>query len=246
MRGAKQQHQQDKQQQQRSPAVTGRKPTAAGATTAAAAGCGGGRPGGWNAALADVAADPQRCRSAQAIWHVDGQVVGIMDKFPKARRHALLVARQQGLDRAAQLTREHLPLLMHMRQVAVDWIQQQQQDGQQQRQQQELVPAGVPPGWQLGFHSVPSMAQLHLHIISTDFDSQCLKHKKHWNSFTSSFFLHLDDVMMQLQGPQGRLLVDAAAAEQLLKQPLQCHRCGCAQKTMPQLKGHIQQCQGRQ
>ena len=30
---------------------------------------------------------------------------------------------------------------------------------------------------------------LHLHVISQDFDSPCLKTKKHWHSFTSEFFL---------------------------------------------------------
>ena len=28
-----------------------------------------------------------------------------------------------------------------------------------------------------------------MHVISQDFDSVCLKNKKHWNSFTSPFFI---------------------------------------------------------
>merc|ERR1739848_578035 len=35
-----------------------------------------------------------------------------------------------------------------------------------------------------GFHAVPSMKVLHLHVISKDLDSPSLKNKKHWNSFT--------------------------------------------------------------
>lgn len=35
----------------------------------------------------------------------------------------------------------------------------------------------VPRGWAVGFHSVPSMARLHLHVISTDMDSPALKNK---------------------------------------------------------------------
>lgn len=42
----------------------------------------------------------------------------------------------------------------------------------------------------IGYHAVPSMQRLHLHVISTDFVSPCLKTKYHWNSFTTPFFLH--------------------------------------------------------
>lgn len=30
---------------------------------------------------------------------------------------------------------------------------------------------------------------MHLHVISQDFDSPCLKNKKHWNSFTTEYFI---------------------------------------------------------
>jgi aprataxin len=88
------------------------------------------------------------------------------------------------------------------------------------------------------------MAQLHLHVISEDFDSECLKTKRHWNSFTSAFFLHLDNVITALQEPQGCVAVDVAAAEGLLKQGLFCHRCGQGCKTMPALKEHLRSCRG--
>jgi aprataxin len=199
MRGAKEQQQQQGKPQA-SPAGKGTKP-AAPAAPAAAAG------GGWNTVLSSIAADPERHRAVQSIWHVDGQVVGMLDKYPKARHHALLLAREPGLHRASQLRLQHLPLLTHMRQLALAWIQQQQQQQQHDVNHQQDAPqdqqahalVSVPDGWRLGFHSVPSMAQLHLHVISTDFDSPCLKTKRHWNSFTSGFFLQLDDVMAALQ-----------------------------------------------
>lgn len=43
--------------------------------------------------------------------------------------------------------------------------------------------------FKIGYHALPSMQQLHLHVISNDFDSPCLKTKKHWNSFCTDFFL---------------------------------------------------------
>jgi aprataxin len=84
------------------------------------------------------------------------------------------------------------------------------------------------------------MAQLHLHILTDDFDSSWLKSKKHWNSFTGPFFLHLDDVMLTLQ-QQGAIAVDRVAAEGLLKQDLVCHKCGQQVKNMPLLKAHLLQ-----
>lgn len=32
-------------------------------------------------------------------------------------------------------------------------------------------------------------SHVHLHVISQDFDSPCLKNKKHWNSFTTDYFI---------------------------------------------------------
>lgn len=90
------------------------------------------------------------------------------------------------------------------------------------------------------------MAQLHLHIISDDFCSPWLKTKKHWNSFTSAFFLHLDDVTAQLQQQQQQpgssgdgIVVDSQQAEALLKQPLVCHKCGQQLANIPKLKDHL-------
>lgn len=34
-----------------------------------------------------------------------------------------------------------------------------------------------------------SNSHVHLHVISQDFDSPCLKNKKHWNSFTTDYFM---------------------------------------------------------
>ena len=45
----------------------------------------------------------------------------------------------------------------------------------------------------VGIHSVPSMHHLHIHVISRDMHSPHLKHKKHYNSFTSPFFVDLDE-----------------------------------------------------
>jgi len=44
-----------------------------------------------------------------------------------------------------------------------------------------------------GIHMNPSMNHLHIHVISRDMHSPFLRHRKHYNSFTTSFFTELDE-----------------------------------------------------
>ena len=55
-----------------------------------------------------------------------------------------------------------------------------------------VLPARTPglPPFLCGFHAAPSLRQLHLHLLSSDLDSDALKNKKHFNSFATSFLLH--------------------------------------------------------
>jgi aprataxin len=92
--------------------------------------------------------------------------------------------------------------------------------------------------FQIGFHSVPSMDQLHLHLISRDFISPCLKTKKHWISFTSDFFRPLDDVIQSVRNV-GSVPIDEAMEESKLKGKLVCHKCQAILANMPKLKDHI-------
>ena len=45
----------------------------------------------------------------------------------------------------------------------------------------------------VGVHAVPSMSHLHIHIMSPDRYSPCLRHRKHYNSFNTPFFVPLED-----------------------------------------------------
>mmetsp|Transcript_29843 Transcript_29843/g.47856 ORF Transcript_29843/g.47856 Transcript_29843/m.47856 type:complete len:254 (+) Transcript_29843:58-819(+) len=56
-------------------------------------------------------------------------------------------------------------------------------------------------GWRIGYHAIPSMKLLHLHVISTDFDSPCMKNRKHWQSFTTDgFFIDSSRLLAALTG----------------------------------------------
>ena len=64
----------------------------------------------------------------------------------------------------------------------------------------------------VGFHALPSLAPLHLHVLSPDLDSPWLKTKRHFNSFTqASFFLRLDDVLACVRQAAGGAAASARA-----------------------------------
>ena len=154
----------------------------------------------------------------------DDTTVRIDDPYPKARTHRLVVARDPRLQGPLDLTATDLPLLAHMREVALQGLG-----------------AGPAAKVRLGFHAAPSLRQLHLHCISPDMDSPALKTKAHYLSFKEPFFLELEAVARELR-EAGRLEYDPAAKHALLKGPLSCHGCGAVQANVPQLKAHIAAC----
>ena len=87
----------------------------------------------------------------------------------------------------------------------------------------------------------PSMRQLHMHIVSQDFDSPSLKNKKHWNSFTTTFFRDSEGVMEELKSTGS--VTPCGDEDSLMKLELRCHRCRCVQPNIPKLKQHIKLCQ---
>ena len=57
----------------------------------------------------------------------------------------------------------------------------------------------LPPGrdWEsevlTGVHSSPSMNHLHVHVLSRDRQSECMKHRKHYQSFATPFLIGLNE-----------------------------------------------------
>ncbi|XP_065814010.1 aprataxin isoform X1 [Labrus bergylta] len=152
----------------------------------------------------------------------DDKVVVIKDKYPKARYHWLVLP-WQSISSLKVLSGEHTDLLKHMQQVAEQMVQQ--------------CPHKSSLRFRKGYHAIPSMSHVHLHVISQDFDSPCLKNKKHWNSFTTDYFIESHDVIQMLE-TDGRVAVKEGTTE-LLKLPLRCHMCRKELPTIPALKEHL-------
>ena len=89
----------------------------------------------------------------------------------------------------------------------------------------------------VGVHAVPSMSNLHIHVISVDRFSERLKHRKHYNSFATSFFVPLSDLPLAADDPRRQ-----PGREGYLKMDFKCWRCGREfGSRFAQLKLHLEE-----
>ena len=93
--------------------------------------------------------------------------------------------------------------------------------------------------FQMGYHTVPSMSQIHLHVISRDFISPCLKHKKHWNSFNTEYFINSAEVIEKIEQDGEYMEPSSEVSKQLLNTPLKCNQCEYVPTNFPALKQHL-------
>ncbi|KAF1933294.1 HIT-like protein [Didymella exigua CBS 183.55] len=99
--------------------------------------------------------------------------------------------------------------------------------------------AVLPPGrdWlseiKAGVHTHPSMNHMHIHVMSQEMHSPCLKHKKHYLSFNSSFFVSVEE--FPLQGGSERYKPGTWPVWDM-----KCWRCGeNYQNKFAKLKAHL-------
>lgn len=85
------------------------------------------------------------------------------------------------------------------------------------------------------------MKQLHLHAISRDYSSPCLKQPKHYRSFCTEFFRDAAVVSSELE-ERGCVHIDLQAISDLMKAPLKCIWCHCVMQNLPAMKRHIGSC----
>ncbi|KAJ6303469.1 hypothetical protein OIU77_017365 [Salix suchowensis] len=181
--------------------------------------------GSWAQALYHIAMHPEKHKAE--LLEVLDDVLVLNDLYPKACKHLLVLARHEGLDGLADVHQEHLQLLMTMHAVGLKWAE-------------KLLHEDSSMVFRLGYHLAPSMRQLHLHVISQDFNSNHLKNKKHWNSFNTAFFRDSVDVIEEIKNHGKATIKDE---DFQLSMELRCHRCRSAHPNIPRLKSHISICQ---
>ncbi|CAM9698538.1 unnamed protein product [Ectocarpus sp. 12 AP-2014] len=166
------------------------------------------------------------------VYFSDDHCVVIYDGYPKSRYHLLLLPKTKFLDvkQASELRRdEHLSSLRQLHATAATVAEALSQQG-----------AGV---IMCGYHGIPSLEPLHLHIISQDFISERLTKRKHWNSFTTGTYFFLDASWVEARLlERGSLELDKERLKALEATPLRCFRCQSPMTNMTKLKEHLLGC----
>ncbi|ETO09884.1 hypothetical protein RFI_27494, partial [Reticulomyxa filosa] len=97
-----------------------------------------------------------------------------------------------------------------------------------------------------GFHIVPSLRCLHLHMLSDDLDGPYMTQKK-WNCFTSDFFVPLHFMIQWIQNSDNPPLnkLDKKYYQSFGRQALICPKCTQQNiKHIDQMKKHFKTCKG--
>ena len=158
----------------------------------------------------------------------DDHVVIIKDKYPKSKHHYLVLPKV-AINTLTDLNASHIGLLKHMYIFAQEYLQGLSGD------LKGLV-------FKFGYHAIPSVRQLHLHVISNDFQGAGLKTKKHWNSFNTEYFVSTVLLVKHLESC-GKVNFDRGKYSDMLHTtPLTCHMCHKVFAKMPHLKDHISKC----
>ncbi|KAF9172221.1 hypothetical protein BGX20_006106 [Mortierella sp. AD010] len=173
--------------------------------------------------------DPSSVPKDIQYWHDENHLI-IRDAYPKAKVHMLVLPRQR-IDKVTKLSGPSGIKIVEDLVNRANWLL------------ERLKKESPNLEFKMGFHVMPSILQLHLHVISQDFCSVALKHKNHWNSFTTSFFISPEQVIdtIREKGSFSLTSNEISHYESELKQPLKCNQCRYLPKNMPTLKEHLQQ-----
>lgn len=190
----------------------------------------------WKSCLIEPVKDPNKYR--KFIFAEFDESIVIYDAFPKAKLHLLLIPRKK-IDRPTDLSLVHLDLLMKLKLRTLQitkWIKE---------------TFGI--NCLVGVHAIPSCKQLHIHIISDDFDSKFMKHKRQWNSFNTEYLISVDHLIEQIN-VSGNVTINEKYYNGVINRGLQCPKCVKRNEMknmetrytfafLNELKRHYQQCQ---
>lgn len=125
------------------------------------------KTGHWSMGLLASMNDPMN------IVKSDDLVTVIKDAYPKAEFHYLVIPKDN-ISNLKALKKDNISLLKHIEEVGREIANLEQHKNRT---------------FNFGYHAEASMFRIHLHVISDDMNSSHLKTKKHWNSYTTPFFL---------------------------------------------------------
>ncbi|KAJ5945554.1 Aprataxin-like protein [Penicillium verhagenii] len=167
--------------------------------------------------------------------------VAIHDMFPKSSLHLLLLPRDptktdlhpfDAFEDIEFLTKVRAEAHKLRALAATELRRKYGKDSAQEQARQAALIAEPPPDelptgrdWEkeimCGVHAVPSMNHLHVHVIAVDRHSERLKHRKHYNSFATPFFVPIEDFPLSNDD-----LRRDPTRQGYLKRDFICWRCG--------------------
>lgn len=194
-------------------------------------------------ALGAYISSPEKYDSTQVIFYDEG-FVAVHDMFPKSSVHKLLIPRHEKFSRLHpfEAFNDHKFLenvrqqTAKLKEMVIDEIRRKYSSFPQNDARCEGIleddnsfTAGketpIKRNWAneviSGIHSRPSMNHLHVHVLSVDRFSECLKHRKHYNSFATNFFIPLEDFPLAQDDIRRQ-----PEREGYLRSDLVCWRCG--------------------
>lgn len=162
--------------------------------------------------------------------HTTEEFATLFDGYPKSQVHLLVMPRRR-IKSARDLTPEQLPMVRRLA-AYTTWLLE---------QLSALRPSLT---WRHGVHANPSLLQVHVHVLSQDFQSPCLRNKKHYNSFQPPFLIGLASLISELETCGNAMgAVTVAEAEAWLKRDLRCSACGAEfGSRFADLKRHLESC----
>lgn len=186
----------------------------------------------------------KKSQSKSEIIFYDDDFVAIYDKYPKSSVHCLLLPRSIEHQRMHPFKAFENPQFLasvrenadKLKKLVAKELQRKYGSFSAQDKEREAVLNGevalkdgqpLPSGrdWEkevrVGVHATPSMNHLHIHVISVDRFSKSLKHRKHYNSFSTPFFVDL--AVFPLMRDDARR---HPTRERYLESDMKCWRCG--------------------
>ncbi|MCJ1427196.1 aprataxin-like protein [Sticta canariensis] len=201
-------------------------------------------------------ANPASYPSSRVITHSDAFVT-IHDLFPKSSIHLLLLPRDPTKNLQDPFTALDDPVFCAQVQAEVrklrvlvakelkrrfggDSALEQRREQALEKGEDGEEEAHEGRDWSLdvmaGIHARPSMNHLHVHILSRDFRSDCMRHRKHYNSFHTRFFIDINEFPLAKDDPRRH---PGGAA--FLDEEFRCWRCGKEfGKRFAALKRHLE------
>lgn len=171
----------------------------------------------------------------------DDNFVAIRDLYPKSSVHLLLLPRDttkalqhpfDAFEDADFLARTREAAIPLKKLVASELRRNYSKISKSSTAREAAMNADPPPhtlpkgrDWEkevlIGVHAHPSMSHLHVHVLSRDHVSECMRHRKHYNSFATPFLVPLEDMPLARDDVRRR-----PGRQGYLDHDLLCWRCG--------------------